>query len=86
MKNLLLTGSNLKPIYKKSRPKEVKHAFCSAEKARKLLNYRTTTTLKEGVEKTYQYIKQRGVRPFDYNIELEIVNDLTPETWKNKEI
>ncbi len=81
-----LTGFNGKPIYKKDRPKEVKHALCTADKARKLLNYKTTTSLAEGIQKTYDYIKQRGVRPFDYNIELEIVNDLTPETWKNKEI
>ena len=81
-----LTGFNGKPIYKKDRPKEVKHALCSADKARKLLNYKTTTSLTEGIQRTYDYIKRRGVRPFDYNIELEIVNDLTPETWKNKEI
>jgi len=81
-----LTGFNSKPIYKKRRPKEVKHALCSADKARKLLNYKTKTSLRDGIEKTFKYIKERGTRPFDYNIELEIVNDLTPETWKNKEI
>jgi len=36
--------------------------------------------------KTYEYIKKRGTKDFDYNINLEIVNDLTPETWKKKEI
>ena len=36
-----ITGVNLQPIYKKGRPKEVKHATCSADKARKLLNYKT---------------------------------------------
>jgi UDP-glucose 4-epimerase len=81
-----LTGLNTKPIYKKDRPREVKHALCSADKARKFLNYKTNTNLEEGIKKTFEYIKKRGVRPFDYNIELEIVNDLTPETWKNKEI
>jgi len=81
-----LTGFNSKPIYTKDRPREVKHALCSANKARKLLNYKTSTSLSDGIKKTYDYIKQRGVRPFDYNIELEIINELTPETWKNKEI
>ncbi len=81
-----LTGVNLKPIYKKDRPREVKHALCSSDKARKFLNYKTTTSLDEGIKKTFEYIKKRGVRPFDYNIELEIKNELTPETWKNKEI
>ena len=81
-----LTGINLKPIHKKDRPQEVKHATCSADKARKLLNYKTTVSLEEGIEKTFQYIKKRGTRPFDYNINIEINNDLTPTTWKNKEI
>ena len=81
-----LTGVNLKPIYKKDRPREVKHALCSSDKARKFLDYKTKTSLDDGIKKTYEYIKQRGVRPFDYNIELEIKNELTPETWKNKEI
>jgi len=81
-----ITGSNLKPIYAKDRPREVKLATCSAEKARKLLNYKTTINLKEGIEKTYSYIKKRGARPFDYNIDIEINNDLTPTTWTKKEI
>ena len=81
-----LTGSNLQPIYKKDRPLEVKHASCSADKVRKLLNYKTTTNLKEGIKLTYDYIKKRGVKPFDYHINLEIKNELTPETWLKKEI
>ena len=81
-----VTGSNLTPIYKKDRPREVKHATCSADKARKLLNYKTNTSLNEGILKTLQYIKRRGVKPFNYHINLEIKNELTPETWVNKEI
>jgi len=81
-----ITGSNLEPIYKKDRPREVKYASCSADKARKLLNYKTKTDLKNGILKTFQYIKKRGTRPFDYNISLEIKNELTPETWTKKEI
>ena len=81
-----ITGVNLDPIYKEDRPKEVKHATCSADKARNLLNYKTTISLKKGVEKTFEYIKKRGVRPFNYNINIEINNELTPTTWKNKEI
>ena len=81
-----VTGVNLKPIYKKDRPQEVKHATCSADKARELLNYKTQVSLYDGIKKTFDYIKKRGIKPFDYNIELEINNDLTPETWKKKEI
>ncbi|MDC0247542.1 NAD-dependent epimerase/dehydratase family protein [Pelagibacteraceae bacterium] len=81
-----ITGSNLKPIYRKDRPREVKHATCSADKARKLLNYKTKTDLKKGISKTYDYINKRGPKDFDYHINLEIKNDLTPDTWLKKEI
>ena len=81
-----ITGINLPPIYRKDRPQEVKHAICSADKARKLLNYKTKVSLKEGIKKTFEYIKKRGVKPFEYHINLEINNELTPDTWKNKEI
>jgi UDP-glucose 4-epimerase len=81
-----ITGYNLKPIYKKDRPREVKHASCSANKARKLLNYKTTTNLYDGILETFNYIKNRGPKPFKYHINLEIKNDLTPDTWLEKEI
>ena len=81
-----ITGTNLPPIYKPGRPREVKNATCSADKARKLLNYKTTLSLKEGIQKTFDYIKKRGTKPFDYNIEIEINNELTPKTWTQKEI
>ena len=81
-----ITGSNLEPIYEPDRPREVKYATCSANKARKLLNYKTKTTLYEGIKETYEYIKKRGVRDFNYHLALEIINDLTPEVWYKKKI
>jgi UDP-glucose 4-epimerase len=81
-----ITGTNLLPIYKPGRPREVKHATCSADKARRLLNYKTTCSLKDGMQKTFEYIKRRGTKSFDYNIEIEIKNELTPKTWTQKEI
>ena len=82
-----ITGSNLEPIYRKERPREVKEATCSANKARKLLNYKTSTSLIKGIEKTFEYIKKRGAKEFDYTkLNLEIKNSLTPEVWLKKEI
>ena len=81
-----ITGSNLEPIYKKDRPREVKYATCSANKARKLLNYKTSTDLNTGIKKTFEYIKKRGAKPFNYHINIEIKNELTPETWLKREI
>ena len=81
-----ITGSNLDPIYKKDRPREVKHATCSSNRARKLLNYKTKVSLTDGVKKTFDYIKKRGAKDFNYRLSIEIDNELTPETWKNKQI
>ncbi len=79
-----ITGYNKDPIYLKARPAEVKFATCSSNKARKLLNYKTNYTLDKAIEKTLQYIKTRGPRDFDYSLELEIKNHLTPKTWLEK--
>ena len=81
-----ITGSNLKPEHHPDRPKEVKHATCSSNKARQLLKYKTTTNLREGIKKTYEYIKKRGPKKFNYHVGLEIVNDLTPKVWLKKKI
>lgn len=75
---------DLKPIYMPGRPQEVKLATCSADKARKLLGYKTKTTLDEGLRQMIDYIKKRGVKPFRYHLALEIINEKTPRTWKEK--
>jgi UDP-glucose 4-epimerase len=76
------TGCNLQPIHVDDRPQEVKHATCSADKARQVLNYKTTTDLETAVERTIDYIKKRGTKPFDYTFPL--VNSKTPRTWKER--
>ena len=81
-----ITGSNLKPEYYPDRPKEVKHATCSSNKARKLLKYKTSTDLYTGIKKTFEYIKKKGPKKFNYYVHLEIVNDLTPKVWVEKKI
>lgn len=75
---------NLKPIYYPARPREVKFATCSADKARKLLGYKTQYKLEDGLKEMIDYIKKRGTKPFKYHLDLEIVNKKTPKTWKDK--
>ena len=75
---------NKNPIYFKDRPNEVKHAACSSDKARNLLNYSTTFTLEESLDKVISFIKKKGAKDFKYGYKLEIDNENTPETWKNK--
>ncbi len=81
-----LTGSNLEPEYYPDRPQEVKHATCSSDKARKLLNYKTTTDLYQGIQKTFEYIKKKGPKKFVYHVDLEIINELTPKVWLDKKL
>ncbi len=78
------TGCNQAPIHMEDRPREVKHAMCSANKARDILNYETKTTVETAVVRTTEYIRRRGVKPFDYTFPLEIINDKTPKTWKDR--
>ncbi|HUB48644.1 MAG TPA: NAD-dependent epimerase/dehydratase family protein, partial [Acetobacteraceae bacterium] len=75
---------NLNPIYMPGRPQEVEHATCSSEKARELLGYKTTVDLDTGLAQMIEAIKKRGVRDFKYHIGLEIINDKTPRTWKER--
>jgi len=75
---------NKPPIYKKDRPNEVKHSNCSADKARKILGYKTTVTLEKSLDKLIDHITQRGPKKFAYGYEIEILNDKTPDTWKKK--
>lgn len=79
-----IIGFDLDPIYKKGRPQEVPIALCSSDKARKLLGYETKTTLREGLVELVNYIKEKGTKPFEYHLPLEIINDKTPETWTKK--
>ena len=81
-----ITGYNGTFTYVPDRPQEVKHAVCSSDKARKILKYKTTTKLKKAVEETYKYIKERGAKPFNYYLYLEIINEKTPKTWTEKKI
>src|SRR5581483_12037182 len=79
-----LLDFNLQPVYMPGRPQEVKHATCSADNARAMLGYKTTTSLEDGPSSMIEYIKMRGTKPFHYHLDLEIVSDKTPRTWKDR--
>jgi UDP-glucose 4-epimerase len=72
---------NLNPVYLPGRPQEVKHAVCSSDKARLLLNYRTSVSLDDGLHRMIDSIRRRGTRPFKYHIDLEIKSPRVPKTW-----
>lgn len=75
---------DLNPIYYPDRPQEIKEAFCSADKARRLLGYKTGYSLDAGLKEMIDWIKEKGTRPFDYHLEIEIKSSQTPKTWLEK--
>ncbi len=70
--------------YLPDRPREVKIAYCSADKARDLLGYEAKVDLHEGLEELVASIKRKGPRPFQYHLPLEIMSDKMPKTWSEK--
>lgn len=81
-----IINMEVNPIYMPKRPKEVKFANCSADKARKLLDYNPTTTLTVTLKNMIEWVSNRGTSDFIHNLPVEIVNDLTPKTWIDKSI
>ena len=75
---------DLDPIYMPGRPQEVFEANCSADKARELLNYSTSTTLVDGLTQLSNWIIQRGAKPFEYHLPIEFVTEKTPKTWTQR--
>ncbi len=80
-----LLNFELDAKFSKPRPQEVHIAHCSADKARKLLNYDPKIGLEEGLLEMIKWIKARGVRPFSYHsLDIEIENDKLPDTWNKR--
>lgn len=79
-----LTGNKVGIKHMPDRPLEVKEAYCTSSKVRRLLGYEPQQDLRECIKEMVLYIKENGTKKFDYFFPLEIVNDLTPKTWKDK--
>jgi UDP-glucose 4-epimerase len=78
------TPEPLRPHHLPPRPKEVREMYCTSEKAEQILGYRTTIPLEEGIAKMIAWAKEIGPQQPSYLSSLEIVNDATPATWKDK--
>jgi UDP-glucose 4-epimerase len=79
-----IVGFEGQAIYVTDRPQEVRHAYCGSDKARTLLGYRTTRSLKQGLDDIVQHICRLGPRKFRYHLNIEIRNDRTPRTWTER--
>ena len=78
-----IIGLELEPIFMPGRPQEVPIALCSSDKARKLLGYKTTVSLDQGLADLVDWIRPR-VKDFEYHLPIEIDSDLTPKTWTQR--
>lgn len=76
--------SKLVPIHFPDRPREVKHAFTTNDKATKILGYKTNTTLQQGIAHFVEWAKTVGPQEFKYLDELELTGKNIPETWSKK--
>jgi UDP-glucose 4-epimerase len=64
---------------------EVRDAFCTDDKARRLLGYHSTVQLEEGIRRMVQWAKELGPQEPRYIEDgLELVTDSTPVTWTQK--
>lgn len=79
-----LMSFRLDPIFAPARPLEVKHATCSADKARRILGYQTSTSLRDGLKQTIEWVAAQEPLEFSYDMDIEILSDETPATWVNK--
>jgi UDP-glucose 4-epimerase len=77
-------GFELKPIFVPDRPQEVKLATCSDEKAKKILGYESRHSMSDTIDEMIEFIRYRGPKEFEYHLDLEIINDKTPKTWKDR--
>jgi len=76
---------HLLPKYLPDRPLEVRLAYCTHKKAEKLLGYRTTVNIGQGVSRMVAWARSKGPQKFAYLKDgLELVSRTTPTTWSKK--
>jgi UDP-glucose 4-epimerase len=79
-----LLNFDLDPVFVAERPLEVQVATCSADKARRMLGYKTQTDLHSGLRSMIDWIDRSGPADFKYDLEIEILTSATPATWVDK--
>jgi UDP-glucose 4-epimerase len=86
LKIIRLAGAATAPEYFPGRPSEVHQAYCSADKTERVLGCKAEWDLDAGLAKLIAYIAERGPRPFEYHLPLEITNTplQVPRTWTER--
>jgi UDP-glucose 4-epimerase len=80
-----LTDFDGVPIHFPDRPNEAKEAYCSSDKARRILGYTEQQTFDDCLKEMVEDIKRRGMKPFNYFFPIEIEKGC-PTTWLEKKM
>ena len=72
------------PKHLPPRPMEVKDAFCTVDKARKMLGYRTSVDMREGIKRMIAWAREIGAQKPVYLHDFELHSDKIPATWRDK--
>ncbi len=78
------TINDMKPKRLPSRPREVKNAFSSCSKAKKLLGFKDKTSLGKGIRSMIKWARKMGHQKPKYLDEIELPTKNMPKTWKKK--
>ena len=81
-----LAGADVEPEFFPGRPSEVHQAYCSAAKTRDVLGCEAQWDLDAGLGKLIAWIAEKGPRPFEYHLPLEITRTplQIPRTWTER--
>jgi len=71
--------SDIEPVRLEARF-EVKHAFCTTEKSERILGYKTSVTLEEGIRRMAEWAKNKGPQPQKKWGNYEITKNI-PSFW-----
>ncbi len=73
------------PVHLPPRPKEVKEAYCTADKAERLLGYHTSVDLETGLRRTIAWARELGPQEPRYLEEgLELTGERVPVAWRDR--
>ena len=76
---------SVRPIRHPPQPKEVREAFCTMDKAERLLGYHTTVPIDEGIRRMVVWARELGPQPMRYLEEgLELTSGDAPATWTER--
>lgn len=81
---LKVSNSKFKPVHMPARPREVKNAWCTNDKAVKLLGYKDNVNLEDGIKRMWTWARSTGPKSPKYVDEFELINEKIPKTWKEK--